>query len=65
VVSNAVENAFVVRFGEVDCMLVIANDLGDDSSAITKRMTAMVNENLKSSDSLKLISTRRVVELVG
>lgn len=46
-------------------MLVIANNLSDDSLAISEIMLAMVDENLERNDRLKLISRAKVVQLVS
>ena len=59
------EDAFVACLRKVDYMLVVADDLWDDSAAITKGMPAMIDINLESSDGSEFVSARWIVELVS
>ncbi|EGZ29575.1 hypothetical protein PHYSODRAFT_467881 [Phytophthora sojae] len=54
--GDTVEDALVVGLGEVDHMLVFANNLRDDSFAVPESMVAMVDENLECTNSIERIS---------
>ena len=58
------EDALVVGLRKVDHMLVFADNLGNNSIAIPKRIVAMVDKDFERSDRLKLITGAWVVELV-
>ncbi|KAL7999497.1 hypothetical protein Plhal703r1_c25g0106071 [Plasmopara halstedii] len=62
---NTMKDAFVVRLGKIDHMLVFANDLRNDSFAITKSMIAIVDINLEACNRLDLVPRAGIVELVS
>ncbi|EGZ11159.1 hypothetical protein PHYSODRAFT_521299 [Phytophthora sojae] len=56
VISNAVEDTLVIRLGEVDDVLVIADHLRNDSLTIAQRMVALVDIDFEATNSMERIS---------
>ncbi|EGZ09424.1 hypothetical protein PHYSODRAFT_462959, partial [Phytophthora sojae] len=46
VISNAVEDTFVISLGEIDNVMVFTNNLRDDRITIPKSMVAMIDLSL-------------------